>query len=833
MNPSLPPLLIAPLPSRRLKPPPKRPVPAAAINIKKRIEAAQNMRRQLAEIEQQARQLDSDQIRAIILKMTHDRRLTKNDLSGTGLCFYAPPTDTHSLVIPKNPDELNLHKIDQRIAQTENNPETPAPPNINFLLNVTSVTISDPKERLCEQFRKNYKNLSSPGHWFIYEVEISSFLTDRRERRKELRQHLTKLQSFLRYAGGGGLYEHDDNLLDEGVIPAVVSSTGSAFQLLVEAPEWRRIVTSFDARPKFETFSERFKKFTITDTTLLPPPENAPKICVIDTGVAGENPFLKHVVNRDLSESWITGYHPLADPDGHGSGVASLAAYYHIDIGKNTTHQPVAQIVSARITDDQGYMHVVTQNNDGTYHVKEAHLLSLTLEKIVEKLHHQGVRIYVLSYSIVGHIWNLATRDLLPRKTWVGRTIDRLAKKYDILFICITGNLPPHDIKELLATNGPWPRYLANPTAKLLDPGQASLALTVGAIAHSTAVTPTAAISIAIARENEASPFTRTGPGFGEAIKPDLVEYGGNFVQNAENLTVSDNSGTDVIMASGQLNPPLQHNSGTSFAGPRAAYHAAQILSDLRQLQPEREPSACLLRAFLAASATPPATHNDPKLDIDLYGHGQPDIKKATHCEGYSTALYYDASHCPGDLILLPIDIPKELATAGHQPKKIRIAVAMAPPVQSDGLADYHGVKLKFRLFRGDKKIEDIREMMSASENLDTTLANIKVAEELGHWKIETRSVGTLQSDTFVWTRHKDTYSQHPYILAIALYPAQWLRKNIKTQDLLAQKISLAAVIRVEDTSQKYTQLYAQQKAAIDARAQEQARARQRIRATI
>jgi hypothetical protein len=205
-------------------------------------------------------------------------------------------------------------------------------------------------------------------------------------------------------------------------------------------------------------------------------------------------------------------------------------------------------------------------------------LLSNVLKDVVNHFRPLGIRLFVLSFNIVGHIWSQTTRRLVPRNSWVARTIDQLSREHDVVFVTITGNIPPSDVKDLLA-NRPYPDYLRNPMAKLLDPGHAALAVTVGSIAHSSRVV--VAPGIPIARENQPSPFTRTGPGFDDSIKPDFVERGGNLVRDPH-IGVLHNAGTNVILASNQLTPPLQHSHGTSFAAPRVANHLAVIARDLR-----------------------------------------------------------------------------------------------------------------------------------------------------------------------------------------------------------------------------------------------------------
>ena len=90
------------------------------------------------------------------------------------------------------------------------------------------------------------------------------------------------------------------------------------------------------------------------DVSIEGPSPNAETLCVVDTGVAALNPFLEKVIRRDLSRSFIVGFSPTADENGHGSGVASLAAYYQLEYQNGGSNRAAAFIASARIMNDEG-----------------------------------------------------------------------------------------------------------------------------------------------------------------------------------------------------------------------------------------------------------------------------------------------------------------------------------------------------------------------------------------------------------------------------------------------------------------------------------------------
>jgi hypothetical protein len=804
MNPEFPPIPISnPQVSTRRRERAGFPT-LPAISIIQRTQTSQQLRSQTAQITNAMRTLTPEQKRAIFLKLRHDRPLTKLDLRGTGLVLMAPSGEKESLVIPRKD---NLEKLDKRLKEFGEDREADRPKGTEFATRVQSISVADPKDRLSPEFASEYDTLII-HEFVIYEIEVASFAMQSTTRAREVRATLDELRQFLG-AIDGRIYETD--FAGSGA-RVVLSSTGVKLQALVEDPKWWRRIVLFDMRPHFQTFESIYRNFSISDSNITEPPPEAETICVVDTGVAAANPFLERVLRVDISRSFVNGFAADADAVGHGSGVASLAAYYQIDIAAGGTNAASAFVASARITNDEGQLDTPYTDDDGIQRVREARLLSNILKDVVQHFRPLGVRVFVLSFNIVGHIWSQATQRLVPRNSWVARTIDQLSREHDVVFVAITGNIPPNDVQDFsqgLAYAG----YLLQPLAKLLDPGHAALAVTVGSIAQSERVI--VAPAVPIARENQPSPFTRTGPGFDDSIKPDFVERGGNLVNDPQS-GVRSNAGTNVVMASGQLTPPLQHSNGTSYAGPRVANHLATILRDLRSVVVE--PSAPLLRAFLALSANtpsnPPFTSSNDSLCT--VGYGLPDAVRATQCAGNSAVLFYDGALLADQVALFRVPVPAEIHEAGRALKRITVAIATAPPVQAWGVAEYLGAQLKFRLFRGDKSIDEIVSMMQREDGDENVASETQVEDIPGKLRIRRRSVGALQRDLFEWNDHDPAFSTDDYILGVSLSAASWCK---------AEPISvpIGIAIRIEDTSGTCQQLYARVRARVQARARAQA----------
>jgi hypothetical protein len=776
------------------------------LTVERRREIQSRIRSDREEIDRRMQQLSAEQRRAIFLRIKHDRPLTRSDFAGTDLAFMSGPGETESLVITRKP---GFERFDQRMATFAEGDEPSRPKGTELATALRSLELGEPKDRLSDEVFDAYDQWVAQD-WLIYEIEVVSFATLPATQKRELESMLGEIRAALGHIHGH-VFEHE---LSGRSAHVVLRSTGAKFREFVEEPKWWRKIVFFDARPRFETFSQAFENFRVSDVTIEPPQNNAETICVIDSGVAALNPFLEPVLRRDISRSFVYGCSPTEDAYGHGSGVASLAAFYDIEYQSGGVNRPSAFICSARVLTDEGQLDVPRVNDTRTDIRNQSWLLSRILREVVSHFHPLGVRIFVLSLELKGHIWSQAHRRQVARNAWTARTLDQLSREFGVVFVTITGNVSPSNVADLLEAES-YPAHLLSPLAKVLDPGHAALAVTAGSVAHSARVV--VAPHTAIAEPGQPSPFTRSGPGFGDSIKPDFIERGGNLVRDALLNSVRENAGTNVVMASSKLTPALQHGHGTSFAAPRCAHHLALILRDLRALSVE--PSAQLLRAMLGGSARRP--NGSELLDDDgnlaLLGFGLPDGFRALDCAQHSALLFWQGTVQVDHTAIFRIHVPVELTEQTGR-KRIVVSVASAPPVQPWGTGEYLGAEMKFRLFRGDRDAAQIEALMQRDEREENVAAKDGVDDLITELGITRRSCGTLQVDTHVWSQHDASYSADDYTLGVSLTSASWCKEG--------EGIPIAVVVRVEDTTGKCDVLYAR------VQARNQARIQQRVRAS-
>jgi hypothetical protein len=822
MNPEAPPLVLAARFKQRRKEKPT-PIMLSSQAVSQRAATAARLQGELGKVQQKLQQLTPQQKRAVFLKLSHERLLTPRDLSNTDLRLISSPSEHCSLVIPTN-DDADLSSLSERIREFGHDPIPPKrnPKNSTLATNLQTIAIGEPIDRLSDELFKNYKRLIKRT-FLKLEIEISSFEispNSPKKRREEIERIINQIRGLI--GTRGAVYEIDYSF---DAARASIGVPGAIFRDLVERTEWQRVITFFEARPQFETLSSMTEQLNVSKQEVLSPPNDAPTVCIIDSGISSGNPYLAKVVKTNLLKSFLPGKeNDPSDQYGHGSGVASLASYYAIDITAEAKNQAKIWVAGARILNDNGQLDAPEPDDFDieidAYRAQQARLLSKVLREVVEYFVPHGIRIFVLSFNIINRLWNQDGRRTIPRTSWVARTIDQLAQEKDIVFITITGNLEKAEIEALIKDHA-YPKYLLDMRARLQDPGHSALSITVGSLSHSTKVVGRAN-GHPMSQVGQPSPFTRSGPSITGGVKPDFVERGGNILLDQPNASVSRNQGTDVIMASHQLSPPISFARGTSFAAPRVAHHLALILQDLGRLGIVR-PSAQLLRAFLGSSArwTDPMdmrwldTQLPEKSWLAVVGLGLPDSARATHCDKNVVILYFDGHIKPNQVAFFDICVPHALVNTGRQRKSLTVSLAYAPAIQRRGLDEYLGTRLKFRLFRGNTDPSKIEEWMGIEEDEENT-----PRQNDGHLPgtlgINLRSKGTLQQDRFEWFDHDRAWSAYTYTLAISASAAKW--------SAAGEPISMAIVVRLEVEDQNVINLYSEV-ATVMARTEAPARA--------
>lgn len=521
------------------------------------------------------------------------------------------------------------------------------------------------------------------------------------------------------------------------------------------------------------------------------PPGGAPGIVVLDSGIAAGHPVLAPAVGD--AQSYLPGVDP-DDEHGHGTSVAGIALYDDVAAClRSGRFVPELRLFSGRILDHRAR--------------GDPPLIENQIERAVRYFaEHYGCRVFNLSYGDLNkpyrgrHVAGLAV------------TLDALSREPGALFVVSTGNYVGDD-------DGPrdwrtqYPGYLTRESAALLDPAPALSALTVGSLARHERNQrwPNDPAYRPVARTGQPSPFTRHGPSVNGAIKPDLVDYGGNVtvdVRTGRPITGQQGVGelsTSRDFATGR---PFAEDAGTSFAAPRVANAAARVFATLP------DASVDLCRALLVAHArTPPASavlfSGDVDALRDVTGYGLVDRSALYRSLDGCVTLWAEEQIENRRHHFYRIPVPDEFWSPGRRRRELTVALAFRPPVRTTRI-DYRAVSIDFRLVQAHSLAEVARSFNAA---IDRNLApNIAERGPGRRFSQRVRSRGTVQASTWTFTQPSPEMRAKPWFVVVTRNDPAW------GETLSSEREPYALVAVLADRQAQEPRLHARIEAQLRAR---------------
>lgn len=440
----------------------------------------------------------------------------------------------------------------------------------------------------------------------------------------------------------------------------------------------------------------RLEPSTWRNTTIddLPTPrvETVAPMGLIDDEVM-EHPLLPAGIIA--SRAAVPADHAWLPPSDHGTLVAGLYAYGDIEDALAGGSEWVAYgpIHAVRVLEPDPRAPDRTRfpTDQPAYRVIETAIRDLNDK--------YGVRVFNLSVT------DDAAYSGPHVSVWTER-LDDLARELDAVIVVAAGNQRPDDLPPQTDLLTAYPSYLLADGARVAEPAIAANTITVGSIAHADAPQTLDGTSRpgdrAIAKPAQPSPFTRTGPGAADAIKPDLVERGGNWVLDDIDRLRDPDHGVSVISLVRRDQRLFGVANGTSFAAPRVARLAAAVL--------HRYPyaSANLVRALLGVAAVPIESPDalDAKDLRRIAGHGYPKAARALDSQGPRVAMTFEGTIAADTAVIHPVTIPEEFARGGSS-RSIAVALAFDPEVRRTR-REYLAGRMSFDLVR-NMSIDDIK----------------------------------------------------------------------------------------------------------------------------
>ncbi len=431
------------------------------------------------------------------------------------------------------------------------------------------------------------------------------------------------------------------------VLSELDSDFGKIIRIQLKADEIENLadyfiaIQSIDPVDEFFVESANLGRRIPDEITVLPNSSNA-KVCVFDSGVIHGSRFLDHSI--------IAHEEPIGPPHNpeHGTFVASRIIYGNslrdsISLG---VLKPDVKVLSVCMNSRDELGNAIPARGDDFLRI---------LRDTVKRWHRQ-IRVYNLSMNLCHQGTNIPSIIHDNKVNLVAAEIDKLSKEHGVLFVLTTGNLPrPSSDKT-------YPNHFDDESSRLMSPGEAMLALTVGSIADREN-------EGSLAKSQHPSPFTRRGPGFNGYRKPDLVAQGGNSTidwKEFEDLSVAG-IGIDGFS--------LAYGTGTSYAAPLISRIASILFDRIPNATPE------LVRAIIIHSSSIIKTNiiNSNTLS-NLIGNGLPDADLLLSCDKWHQNYVFQGVIGYRKIFKIPFFVPSTLVTRkGLKKVRIKFTLAFSP----------------------------------------------------------------------------------------------------------------------------------------------------------
>jgi hypothetical protein len=676
---------------------------------------------------------------SLILRVQMSSALLEEEWERLGLTVLSSDADRTLVLFASNED---MHEFRARLDAYQGGapPGQKHAPYNNFVAGIESIGSVEPRDRIGSRFQEEgFADLDDFVPQISYLVDIE--LWDLGERR--LRER--KIDEVIRYVEARA-----GEVLDRYIGPSIsmfrARLTGELVRTLLTIEE----LATIDLPPAPDMTTAEALDLTLADAPALNAlAEDAPLIGIIDSGV-NDHPFLADIIAGAIGVPADLG---TADVWGHGTRVAGIAVFGDLRAQLAAGElQRGARICAAKVVNDRGDF-------------DDRRLVPSQMREAITTLNQRfGCRIFVVALADRRRVF-----DGGKVGTWAA-TLDELARELDVLIIVSSGNRSPRGGNRLEQAVTEYPRYLLEDANRFFEPAGALNVITVGALAHGEGLDPDRADDVRvrpITLLHEPAPFSRIGPGPGGATKPDVVEIGGTLILDP---VVARLRGGEDVGSAGVLT--LYHSyldrlftagSGTSYAAPRVAFSAAQILTRFPQS------SANLVRALIVSSAEipQPAQERLQLLGVDatraICGHGLVDLERAAFSDDARVTLYAEDDLALDHFAVYRIPIP-EAFQAGNGERFIRVTLAFDPPVRHTR-TDYAGVGMSFRLIRGcqpDLIFEHYRKREQDDGPFPELAGRYNCNLAPGP---QAREKGTVQSATVTFKRGIEDYGDSYYLV--------------------------------------------------------------------
>ena len=381
--------------------------------------------------------------------------------------------------------------------------------------------------------------------------------------------------------------------------------------------------------------------------------------------------------------------------------------------------------------------------------------------------------------------------------------LDRLINELNILIVAPTGNFEFEnvDLDKLTIDDledGKYTKFLFD--SKVFEGASANSVLTIGSIAgKETYPSSHSSINIAsikiISKSQDPALYTRTGPGLGNCVKPDLTAIGGNSVFYPDRLffpfTTLENLAYYGPKFDAFTKNLLEYDIGTCIS----ACYASFLILKLMELYPGH--SGNFYRALLSNRSIPPNPsdtflENNPVFEakeknkyLNLFGFGIAEEKQLYYGNPKTITLYFEGKIPLKEVHCFEIPVPISFKTTNAN-RGVTATLAYNPPVVPR--KSYRAVNLSFRYIHKKANIDEIYNYFSEIED-DDELEDVP-SESKYRFEVDlssrVRNKSTLKTARYVWKTfpkgtRKTTYKQmeeDSHFIVVHCKPKGWFDAN-------------------------------------------------------
>jgi len=505
---------------------------------------------------------------------------------------------------------------------------------------------------------------------------------------------------------------------------------------------------------------------------IIPPSEDAPAVCLLDTGLLAAHPLFAAIVDPESDCDTYDSAWGSDDHSGHGTQMAGFALFgEELDLMLQTSDriQLQTRIESVKILPRSG------QNEPRLYGE-----ITRSCASIADINNPTRRRVFAMA------VGTAPSPDGQP-DSWSAAIDDCIATE-ERLFVLAGGNIGMSDRYAYMDENA---------TSPIEAPGQSWNAITVGAYTSRSVIEPITKFPDwkPVAPAGALSPVSRTGLLWDKSwpLKPDVLAEGGNLAWEPGWTTPSDRVESLRLLTT-SADGSLITSGDTSAAANLVAKNCAEIWSVYPHLWPET------VRALVLHSAawTSPMLGHRGKNKTDLtafvrvHGFGVPSLNRALQSAKNSATLIIEDEVQPfkkesssptfNEMNIHKLPWPEEtLLALGTTRVRLRVTLSyfVQPNPARRGVGfstkyQYASHGLKFDVKTSGESDAEFRRRISAAEGKADSESDAK------EWSLGTtnRHRGSLHSD--VWEGEANKLAGREYI---AIFPSTgWWKTHTSTK---------------------------------------------------